>query len=280
MTTQRNQKDRTREDSNDSSRIPKELEDELKNRKLESESDFLFVEELEDMDGDLVEVTFETPFSREALSQKFSKPGSESQGYASLSNLYRDVGADITEPKSILSVSVPRDLDIIDIEEGNSTNSDWIDNDMYKKRSRSYINTIGSGLSLTTGFASAVLIFSGTILSSLLAFSLAVTGIFLAYSILSRNLRPPIRSSPVYSPTDIEEGDTLILDKNNPTKKKDREVCRVLGKVDKGIEVMLRDGGVVAVDYKSLNSEWVIHDYSSSGPPVVNDGYSSAYVLD
>lgn len=278
MTTQRNQKDRTREDSNDSSRIPKELEDELKNRKLESESDFLFVEELEDMDGGLVEVTFETPFSRETLSQKFSKPGSESQGYASLSELYRDAGADITEPKSILSV--PIDLDIIDVEEENSTNLDWIDNDMYERRSRSYIDTIGSGLSLITGFASAVLIFSGTILSFLLAFSLAVTGIFLAYSILSRNLKPPIRSSPVYSPTDIEEGDTLILDKNNPTKKKDREVCRVLGKVDKGIEVMLRDGGVVAVDYKSLNSEWVIHDYSSSGPPVVDDGYSSAYVLD
>lgn len=278
MTTQRNQKDRTREDSDNSSRIPKELEDELKNRKLESESDFLFVEELEDIDGDLVEVTFETPFSREALSQKFSKPGSEGQGYASLSELYRDAGVDITEPKSILSVSVPRDLDIIDVEEENSTNLDWIDNDMYE--SRSYIDTIGSGLSLTIGFASAVLIFSGTILSFLLAFSLAITGIFLAYSILSRNLKPPIRSSPVYSPTDIEEGDTLILDKNNPTKKKDREVCRVLGRVDKGIEAMLRDGGIVAVEYKSLNSEWVIHDYSSSGPPVVDDGYSSAYVLD
>lgn len=279
MTTQQDQKE-SEEESESSSRISKELERELKNKKLESESDFLFVEELEDVDDHLVKVKFETPFAEKILSQKFSKPGYETQEYPSLADLYDTVSADITEPKSILSVSIPSDLDIIDVREENSEESQWIEDEvhLYEREDRSTVETIGTGAFVLAGFTSSVLVFTGSILSSLLAIFLVLTGIFIGYVVGSREFIPPQESKPIHSPMDVSEGDTLILDKSYPTNEKDREVCRVLENVDKGMEVMLRDGNTVAVNYDSSDSEWVIHDYSS-GAPDVDDGYSSAYVL-
>lgn len=279
MTTKQNQKEKS-EQSDDSPRIPKDLERELKNKKLESESDFLFVEELQDLNDDVVKVKFETPFAGKVLSQKFSKPGSDTDKYEPLSKLYTSVGAEITNPKSILSISIPTDSEVINLTEEDSSGSNWIDDSisLYEKEERSKLETIGSGFFALAGFASSVLIFSGTILSSITALLILVTGLFLSYMVGGRNLLPPEESSPVRTPMDVSEGDTLVLDKPIPTSQNDREVCRVIEQVDEGIEVMLRDGNTVAVNYDSSESEWVIHDYSS-GAPEINKGYASAYVI-
>jgi len=268
------------EESETAPRISKELVMELRNKKLASKSDFLFVEELEDVDDDIVKVNFETPFTENILSQKFSKPGYETREYPSLADLYDKVGADITEPKSILSVSIPSDLDIIDVREENLEESQWIENEVRldEREDRSTVETIGTGAFVLAGFAGSVLVYTGSILSLILASFLLLTGISIGYVVGFRELIPPEESKPVHSPMDVSEGDTLILDKYNPIDKKDREVCRVLENFDRGMKAILPDGNTVAVNYDSSDSEWVIYDYSSEVPDV-DDSYFSAYVL-
>lgn len=284
MPTEEKEKERQRvEPTPAEEKIPPELAEELKNKNLASESDFIFVKKIEDINEDIVKVHFETPFSSKELEQKFVKPDADaSYNMRNLKELYDEVSANVTQPSSILEVSIPSDTEVINAnKEHKSTDSqNWIPQNvnLYEKETLNTYRKAGAILSIVFGVAVSVLAFDGSILSIIFSIILIISSVSITFRLAKKEYKQPKSSERLFNPTEVSEGDVLVLDKSSPTSESDREVCRVVDEVNQGIEVMIRDGRTVALSYDNSKSEWSIHDFNTH-PPTVEGGYESVYLV-
>lgn len=209
-----------------------ELQQEIRDRKLSAESDYVYVDRIEELDDELVKVYFEESFGDGTRFRIFSKTG-VNQEYKDLTELYNFVGADITDPESVIGAELSRGSEVLrDTEVEDRDVSELLESE------RSITDVL---LSIVFAMISVTVVLTINVID-LVSFLVAFTAflVFFAGSMFSyiEDFTPISDSNRTEYASDIEVGDIIVLD-SVWSMLGGREVCRVLSEDG---TVRIRDG--------------------------------------